>query len=293
MKSFNEWMEQRESYEPLITTNSVLFPVIHNQNVISTPLALQKMQELIKKRVTIWHEGQEAELVVEEFLKTPHDGGNNTVNIPELANLQKRSWETSSPKKISQQRFQQGSLLTSIFGGNDATKKTKEILGHPFVKHALQTGKKLTILDALNLASNNPESRDTDSGLEAKVGNTWMSQPEGWYVYSSSPVSKEDIKGLLDLVKESTQWARELKKLAVAEASETNLISFLKIGRHQGFNKPTFTGKATTSLSILQKDVNYERDLELTRLVQSQEGGIFFAGADHVPNVMRLMQQQQ
>jgi hypothetical protein len=36
MKSFNEWMEQREIYEPLITTNSVLFPVIHNQNVIST-----------------------------------------------------------------------------------------------------------------------------------------------------------------------------------------------------------------------------------------------------------------
>jgi len=291
------------SYEPLITAKSVLFPVIHDKKVISTSQALQKMQELAKKGAVIWHEGEQAEPVVDTFLQKHAQGYSMLPNgrsrrrfphIPELAKLQKKSWETIKPKTISQQRFQQGGVLTSIFGGNKETKQAQGILGHPLVKQALQQQQGTTfpsIHQVLSVASNVPEGRIVKKIPQAKIEGKWINQPEGWNVYSPRPLSPQEIEDLVNLAQEPNM--KVFRDLLRQPATKNNLVMFLKIGRHQGFNSPYANPNAPlSSLGKLQQDVNYERDLWLLSLVQ-QDGGIFFAGADHVPNVTKLMQQQQ
>jgi hypothetical protein len=174
-------------------------------------------------------------------------------------------------------KFRQGNLLTSIFGGNDERLKAQQILGHPYTKQLLATRRNATILDALKASSNFVPQALTQKYLKQ--------QPEGWFNWSENPVSKNAIQQLLQLVANEPNM-KQFANMLNQPATEQNMIAFLTIGRNQGFNKPT------GAFGELQSQINNERDMGIVTLIQRQ-GGIFFAGADHVGNVTRLLKGTQ
>ncbi len=287
---FRQWLEQEETNvsrenNPLTDIrNAVLFGVEHGMGVVFSGDNDPAIATAKQLNGAIWFEGQELEPVVQQFVERYGLG-----ILPSGQPRQQSSWEPTTPQKMSQDKFKQGNLLTSIFGGNNEQEKAQQMLGHPSAKQLFTTKRNPTILDVLNASStviSNPntiskyQNKQVQGGEVDEKGNA-----VGWWNWSSNTVSKQAIQQLLQLVANDPKL-HVFNQMLNRPANEKSMTNFIKIGRQWGFNNPR------GAFGELQSQVNQERDLKVIDLMKRQ-GGIFFAGSDHVGNVRRLLQNKQ
>ncbi len=280
--NFKQWLEQEETNganNPLTDISSaVLFGDEHGNRVVvsgDNDPAITTAQQLSG---AIWFEGTEIKPVVQTF-----------IDYYSLANFngqprQQSSWEPNVPQKMTQEKFKQGNLLASIFGGNNEQGKAQDMLGHPFVKQLLTTRGNATILDVLK-ASSISVNKEVGQVRDAGIVDKYLDRnPNGWENWSHELISKQAIQQLLQLVANEPKL-RVFNQMLYQSADERSLTNFIKIGRQWGFNKP---GGA---FGNLQSQINYERDMRIIDLMKNK-GGIFFAGSDHVGNIRKLLQNK-
>lgn len=281
MKKFCEWLIMRESWEdkayapvrealnrPLTLQKAVLFPVIHHQQVVTDPASAQKMQELMQRSVTIWHEGEQIEEVVSQFVK--QNG---------LDKLPIRSWEPEAHgKKINSQ----AALLNDIFGG-DIKYMLYMMYSHPKVAEPMtQAGHQIKTNHnkGTSKVQWNTHSSYRPTILEVLMKSAYGDE-QGW-AGKSAQVTPENIRKLLSEMP-------ELAQMLHMEATPQNMTKFLSMGQNLAYDISYLKGRSNTNpLAHIESDAQLQRDMHLVELMQKQ-GGIFFAGADHVGSVRKLL----
>jgi hypothetical protein len=252
---------------PLALENAVLFPASHGQEIATDKPSIDKMKELMQKGTTVWHEGDQAESIVDDFLQKN-----------ELKHLPLRSWELEAHGK---EIDSQGSLLNDIFGG-DTKNMLHMIYSHPDVKETMVKGghkindKKITYQIRWNSTSS---YRPTILELLIKSSH---GEKQAW-ASESAQASPENIRKLLSQMP-------QLSVMLDMEATPQNMHKFLSLGQNLAYNIFYIKGRANTNqLANLESKVQIQRDMHLLELMQ-KPGGIFFAGSDHVGNVRKLLE---
>ena len=255
--------------QPLTLQNAVLFPVSHGQEVVTDEQSVDKMKELMQKGTTVWYEGNQAEHIVVDFLQKN-----------ELKNLPLLSWE---PEEHGKKINSQGSLLNDIFGG-DTKSMMYMIYSHPDVANKMEKGGhqiKNNHKKATSQIKWNSTSSYSPTILELLIKSSDGDQ-QAW-ASESAQASPENIRKLLSKMP-------QLSVMLDMEATPQNMHKFLSLGQNLAYNIFYVKGLANTNqLANLESEVQIQRDTHLLELMQNQ-GGIFFAGSDHVGNVRKLLE---
>jgi hypothetical protein len=252
---------------PLALENAVLFPASHGQEIATNKPSIDKMKELMQKGTTVWHEGDQAESIVVDFLQKN-----------QLEKLPLRSWE---PEAHGKEINSQGSLLNDIFGG-DAKSMLHMIYSHPDVKETMVAGgHKINDKKRNSQIKWNSTSSYRPTILELLIKSS-HGEKQAW-ASTSAQASPENIRKLLSQMP-------QLSVMLDMEATPQNMHKFLSLGQNLAYNMFYVKGRENTnSLANLESKVQLQRDMHLLELMQKQ-GGIFFAGSDHVGNVRKLLE---
>jgi hypothetical protein len=251
---------------PLTLENSVLFPVSHGQEIATNDQSVNKMKELMQKGTTVWHEGDQAESIVVDFLQKN-----------QLEKLPLRSWE---PEAHGKEINSQGSLLNDIFGG-DAKSMLHMIYSHPDVKETMVAGgHKINDKKRNSQIKWNSTSSYRPAILQLLIKSS-HGEKQAW-ASTSAQASPKNIRKLLSQMP-------QLSVMLDMEATPQNMHKFLSLGQNLAYNMFYVKGRENTnSLANLESKVQLQRDMHLLELMQKQ-GGIFFAGSDHVGNVRKIL----
>lgn len=288
MMRFSEWLVMRESWEdrayapvraelnkPLTLQMAVLFPVSHGQGVATDEPSLKKMQELMQRGVNIWYEGEQIEDIVAQFVKQNR-----------LEKLPTHSWE---PEAQGKQINSQAALLNAIFGGG-AKRMLYMMYSHPNVAEPLtQAGHQVRTNDnkGTSQVQWNAQSSYRPTILEVLMKSSFLKQygdEQGW-AGKSAQATPDNIRQLLSQMP-------QLSGMLDMEATPQNMHKFLSLGQNLAYNISYGKGRANTNpLARTESEAQLQRDTHLVDLMQRQ-GGIFFAGADHIGNVRKLLKGQ-
>jgi hypothetical protein len=254
--------------QPLTLQNSVLFPVSHGQEVVTDDQSVNKMKDLMQKGTTVWHEGNQAEHIVVDFLQK-----NQLENLPLL------SWE---PEEHGKKINSQGSLLNDIFGG-DTKSMLYMIYSHPDVANKMAKGGhqiKNNHKKGTSQIKWNSTSSYIPTILELLIKSSSGDQ-QAW-ASKSAQASPENIRKLLS-------QTPHLSVMLDMEATPQNMHKFLSLGQNLAYNIFYVKGRTNTNqLANLESEVQIQRDTHLLELMKNQ-GGIFFAGSYHVVNVRKIL----